>query len=183
MRFPQIEKAIKTANATNINNGLMEYKFFEYAFGERGTYISHELIWEIVDGLTTIINQTAGLFEYIVAPEPSGHTWGLLLGHTLKKDVIILRNQTSSHDGKTKIIINGYSKKYLQFHSFNPGAKVIIVDDIISTGETLKNIIENITSSIVAVYSIYSKANKHREIMHQYQIPVYMLVEEVTLDV
>lgn len=181
MKFQEIEKAIKTANSIYINTAKKEYNFLEYAFGEHGTHIPYKLTKEIVDGLSYIINKTVDCFDYIVAPEPGGHTWGLLLGHVLEKDVMILRNQLTGINSSQKLVINGYSQKNLIFQPMDPTAKVIIVDDVISSGTTLKSIITNISATINGIYCIYSKSGEYHKIMHQYQIPIHVLVDGGTL--
>jgi len=177
MKFPEIEKAVIEASPISINDKNEFYEFYEYAFGEHGTHVPHSLVKEVVLGFSNLINEIVDDFDLIVSPEPGGHSWGLLLGHLLQKDVIVLRNHAVGVNRSSKIVINGYSKKQLNYTPVNPESKVIVVDDIISSGATLQNIIENVSASILGIYAIYSKGNRHREIMNRYNIPIHVLVE------
>jgi len=177
MKFQEIEKAVSSANLICINKAGKKYNFFEYAFGEHGTNIPYTLTKEIVEGLSYIINKTVDYFDYILAPEPGGHTWGLLLGHMLQKDVMILRNRSTGINYSQKLIINGYSQKNIIFQPMDPTSEVIIVDDIISSGETLKSIIKNTPATINGIYCIYSKNAKHHKIVQKYKIPIHVLAE------
>jgi adenine phosphoribosyltransferase len=177
MKFQEIEKAVKNASSISINTSGKQYNFFKYSFGEHGTHIPYTLTIEIVEGLSDIINRTVDYFDYIVSPEPGGHTWGLLLGSVLKKDVIIIRNQTTDIDCSEKLVINGYSQKQLIFPSISPEKKVIIIDDVISSGATLRSIVENTSASINGIYCIYSKNSEYQKIINEYAIQIHVLTE------
>lgn len=175
--YPHIKQAIKDASVIKIGNGNnSKYKFMKYPFGEMGTHLSHELTNEIVYGFSSLIKQTKCNFDIIVSPEPGGHTWGILLGHIFQKDVVILRNKIVYDKNSSKLIINAYSKKYIQYPKIDSSLNVIIVDDVISSGITIMDIVENIEANIIGIFAIYSKSKSTYNMLKNKKIPIDVIV-------
>lgn len=180
MKFPELRKAIKLAKTIKIplpKSGF--YKFKVFSFGERGTKISAELLKEITEGMCKLAKQFPR-FDYIVSPEPGGHIWGSLVALCLRKPIHILRERSSQE--KTEIEVKRktlYYKWSLYFSNFRKGDKVLIVDDIVSTGGALETIIETLNSFsviIVGVLAIYPKSKRYKRLEQKYSLPIRFLI-------
>lgn len=78
--YASLSESIRKARNVRIyKNKDTAYDFKLYPFGERGTYIAPELIREITHNLADAVTEQFPDFDYIVSPEPGGHTWGCWL--------------------------------------------------------------------------------------------------------
>ena len=182
MYCPEIQSEIKNAQIVKINNAGTDYQFSEYAFGEHGTLVNVALINEIVSGLTKLITETAPNFDLLVAPVPGGHAWGLALGYSLQKDILILRTHDVAVGNRNTVIINGYSRKHLCYTPIAKNLQIIIVDDVISSGATLADMVHHFQGQVVGAYAIYTKSFSKLQLSEKYQIPFYALVDESEME-
>lgn len=174
----KLKEEIKSAKILNLN----DYKFKVFSFGERGQKLDYELIKEIAEKLSKSIKSDFQKFDYILSPEPGGHLWGSLVSLNLKKDINILRLHPSNEKGEVKVFRKtAYNNNQLFFNKFKKGDKVVILDDIISSGSTLKSIIEMLRKHkiiIVGIQTILTRTNKYQEIEKKYNIPIKFLENE-----
>ena len=103
-KFPELRKAIEKAHSIELPLPRSRtYNFKVYAFGERGTKISPELMKETVSGLCDSIKENFLDFDYLVAPEPNGHVWASLVAYELGKPLNILRRQPVCEEGELEV--------------------------------------------------------------------------------
>ncbi len=173
-----LKEAIKSAKTLNLNN----YKFKTFSFGERGGRMEYELLNEITKKLSRSIKSNFKNFDYILSPEPGGHLWGSLVSFDLKKDINILRLNPSNQEKEIKVTRKtAYNNNQLFFSKFKKGDRVVIIDDIISSGSTLKSIIKMLNAQklvVVGVQVILVRTNKYQEIEKKYNVPVKFLEQE-----
>ncbi|BAZ23708.1 adenine phosphoribosyltransferase [Kalymmatonema gypsitolerans NIES-4073] len=139
-----------------------KYKFAKYSFGEEGTYIVPELMREIKQGLLHLYKDLEVEADYIVSTEPGAHLWGLLLAEKLGKPLNIIRTQNPRIPQNEKLYEQrtGYCVRNLQFENFAKGDRVVIVEDVISTGATIRvivNTLESLSVEVLGVISIFRK--------------------------
>ena len=110
--------------------------------------------------ITTLINDADGFhqaiddmcdkvkdidFDVIAGAEARGFIFGAAMAYKMHKPLVLIRKK-----GKlpTKVITQQYDLEYgtstLEMHvdSFKPGAKVLVVDDLLATGGTLEAMIK-----------------------------------------
>ena len=136
---------------------------------------------EISNGLYKSIKKNFSDFGYIVSPEPGGHTWGFLVALQLRKPINVLRYQPSYKTEEKEVPRKtGYYQHNLYFNGFKKGDKVLIVNDVVSTGGTLETIInalEKIGVKPVGVQVIYAKSDAYKKIEEKYSIPIKFLAK------
>ena len=179
-KFPHLRAAIERAKVIELPQpGSKTYKFRTFAFGERGTMVDHNLVEEVSDGLCASIRENFEDFDYIVAPEPGGHTWGILVASKLGKSINILRSQPSYEESETEVQRKtGYYQQNLYFNHFQSGDKVLVIDDVVSTGGTLDTILETFGSIGVipiGVQVIYAKSDDYKKLEQKHSIPIRFL--------
>lgn len=179
-KYPKLRKAIKEAKTIELaRNGSKVYKFKIFSFGERGTKISKELLNEITHGLSDSINNNFSNFDYIVAPEPGGHTWGMAVASQLNKNLNILQMQPSFEKEELEVSRKtGYYQHNLYFNNLKKGDKVLILDDVVSTGGTLRTLIKNLREirvKIEGVQVIFAKSEKYKQIEKEFSIKIAYL--------
>lgn len=155
-RFHFLKKSIENANKIQINLSIDHtYEFNMYEFGERGQFLSSGLIREVAFGLAISIQNHVKYTCCIVSPEPGGHLWGSMVALLLNCPLVIIRMHPSCQNGETDILIeNGYSKRKYYFPRMDNIKRIVIVDDVISTGSTLLSISEHIKKSNISIEHI-----------------------------
>ncbi|WP_379159744.1 phosphoribosyltransferase [Paenibacillus sp. sgz5001063] len=174
------ESISKAKNVRIYKNKETAYDFKLYPFGERGTYIDPELISEITDSLTESITVEFPAFDYIVSPEPGGHTWGMLAAYKLMKPMNILRLSTELYDNYEVSIRRetAYNENYIYFDGFTAGDRVLLLDDVISSGATIRCIaqqMDHMGIQLVGVQAILAKGEFYKQLETDIGVPVRFL--------
>lgn len=194
-KFPHLTMAIKDAPQlliTNKRSGA-PYLFAAFPCGELGCDINHDLITEISEGLFEMIQKLKLNFDYIVCL-PSGDKWVFPIASKLKKDVKRFYERTGelrySRDtedflrlpSEKRICVKTmiYYKKYLYFRgNIKPDDKVLIIDDVVSTGETMRTVIEKLKEwglNVIGVLCIVAKGQQYKKVIEdQLKVPVHYL--------
>lgn len=159
------------------------YNFKLYPFGERGTFLTPELISEVTESLAKDIAENFSDFDYIVSPEPGGHTWGMLVAYRLGKPTNILRMSNNEKYEEFRICIKretAYNENYIYFDHFLEGDRVLLLDDVISSGSTVCCIAEQLNSmgvKIAGMQAILVKGEGYKRIEQTYGFPVNFLAK------
>ncbi|WP_150269402.1 phosphoribosyltransferase [Paenibacillus tepidiphilus] len=177
----KLSQSISSAKSVRIHKDKdTVYDFKLYPFGERGTYIEPELISEITERLAADIEDRFPAFDYIVSPEPGGHTWGMLAAYRLGKPMNILRLSTELYDNYEVCIKRetAYNENYIYFDGFKAGDRVLLLDDVISSGATIRCIARQFADmgvELVGVQAILAKGEHYRKLEADLQVPVVFL--------
>lgn len=179
--YERLNQSISTAKNVKIyKNKDTTYDFKLYPFGERGTNIEPGLIREITDNLAIRITEQFPAFDYIVSPEPGGHTWGMLAAYKLMKPMNILRLSTELYENFEVCIKRetAYNENYIYFDGFNAGDRVLLLDDVISSGATIRAIANQLAEMgihLIGVQAILAKGKHYKSLEADYGIPVHFL--------
>src|SRR3989344_10593 len=164
VKFPHLKYAIREAKTIELPQlGRKKYLFKTFSFGERGARLSAELLREITQGLLSSIKKNFPKFDYIASPEPGGHTWGSIVAYSLGKAINTVRSNPSYSRGEIEIRREtAYYHHNLYFSHFKKGDKVLIVDDIVSSGGTLETLLSTLKKLgvvVIGVQVIYAKTD------------------------
>lgn len=168
-KFPELlESILKCPMKMEKNNRRDdEYLFHIFPFGELGSLVGYSLIKEIVEGLTEKIREFGNSFDYI-ACLGTGDKWATLIAIELGVDVNrIPERETGLPSEKHVHLQTLLYDKDLYFRDFKAGDKVIIIDDVISTGETMATIVKTLRKmgvTVMAVFCIAVKGLGYRKI-------------------
>ncbi len=170
-----ILEAIEKAQTIDVEG----YKFTKYPFGEEGNYLSLELIQDIKEEFLKLYKELQEP-DYIVSTEPGSHTWGLLLSSVVGKPLNIIRVKDSKlpTNESLKEQRTGYCVRNLYFDNFQKGDSVIILEDVISTGNTIKTIIETLSPRGINFSGVLCIIRKGLDDLDKYGIPIKPIVEE-----
>lgn len=176
-----LENSITGAKTVKIvKDSTTTYDFKLYPFGERGTFIQPELTEEITNHLSSSITDNFSNFDYIVSPEPGGHTWGMLAAHQLRKPINILRLSTSLYKDFQICVRRetAYNENYICYDGFKEGDRVLLVDDVISSGATIRSIAEQFGKmkvELIGVQAILAKGDHYVKLESDLNVPVHVL--------
>lgn len=156
-----LKTAIASAEAKELHGTRGAYRFERFSFGERGSTLDKDLIVRVGVGLAHQISRLSHPFDYIVAPEPGGHTWGLLTAFLLGTSLRIVRLATEYFEAAVPVTAtSAYTIKTFDFSNFQSGDRVVLIDDVISSGGTLRAICAALFSAnvqIAGVHCVYAK--------------------------
>ncbi|MFL2959520.1 MAG: hypoxanthine/guanine phosphoribosyltransferase [Candidatus Thalassarchaeaceae archaeon] len=83
--------------------------------------------------------------DLIVSVEAMGLPLLAAVGEASGKPTVVIRKRSYGMEGEVKVNVStGYSKSTTYINDIKPGERILIVDDVISTGGTLEPILETI---------------------------------------
>jgi adenine phosphoribosyltransferase len=163
-----------------------EYNYFIHPVSDGVPEIKPELIREIVGHIIRIADLDV---DKIVTVEAMGIPIGIALSLITDIPLVIIRKRKYGLSGEIEVSqITGYSKSQLFLNDVRPGDRVIIVDDVISTGGTLLATLGGLRAAgaevkdIVVVIQRGEGADKLRSLGHKIKTMVKVEVgpEKVT---
>lgn len=181
MIIAEINQKIESPMCDIINlqaTGKDTYAFHLFAFGERGTFLKTKTIQEIATKMVEGIQKHCKDFDYIICPEPGGNQWGVVCGFLLKKDVNIIRRYASYPTSLKIRRITRYNEEDLYISAAKRGDRIVVVDDVISGGGTLRSILDGLRSlgcSTSMVQVIAVKGETYQDLQKEYEIPISYL--------
>jgi len=125
-------------------------------------------------------------FDKIVTIEAMGIPLATSLSLRTEKPFVIIRKRSYGLEGE--IVVEqktGYSKSNLYINGLKKGDKIVIVDDVLSTGGTLKavlKILDKIGVIIKGICIVVDKGNNAKKIQEKYKVDINVLVNIEVID-
>lgn len=177
-RYPYLAKDVANAPVIKLAGG--KYRFHIFSIGERGTKLEPELISEVVDGLLEKVKPYIKDLDYIVTIEPGGNQWAVAVAHELKIPLIVFRERSSGLGDETKVYQNTLLyRRNLYLRGVRSGDKVVVLDDVVSTGGTIRMIISALKkqgAEIKGVFCIITKGEAYKSIEKKEKVSVEWLI-------
>ncbi len=155
-----------------------EYNYFVHPITDGVPEIKPELLDEVID---EIKNHLVRDYDKIVAIEAMGLPIGAVLAVEVKKPLVIIRKKSYGLNGEVSVEqITGYSKSQLFINGLEPHDKVIVVDDVISTGGTLKAVLNSLIEmgvDIVHVIVVIEKGDSKIQVEQETGVEIKTLVK------
>ena len=143
-----IQKSLKKSPVIKKNN----YYYFINPLTDGIPSIEPELLQEIT---SHIVKNTDMNVDKIVSIEAMGIPIGTSLSLKTGIPLSIIRKRKYGLDGETAVSQStGYSKGELYINGIENGDRVIVVDDVISTGGTLKSVIKALLNIGVTICNV-----------------------------
>jgi adenine phosphoribosyltransferase len=157
------------------------YDFRRFSFGEFGTHVSARLLCEVVDALASSIETHSPRADRIVSPEPGGAPWGMALAaRTCLPICIVRRRPTGSPDEYELRRRSAYSDEPLYLDVSQPFGRVVVVDDVISSGGTLDSIVRAVVRHggiVVGAHVILARGTGREKLARRADVPVLSLAD------
>ncbi len=139
-----------------------DYPYFINAISDGNPQITQELLDEVVHGISSSIKVDCDL---IIAPEAMGIPYATAVTMRTGIPFQILRKKRHNLPGEIEIVGHtGYSESNFYLNFLEKGTRVLIIDDVISTGGTLKAIVEKLREIGVVVQATVVVLNKSNDI-------------------
>lgn len=152
--------------ATVIHRG--DYPYFIHPLSDGIPAIQPALLKEVVEAMTAVADLDC---DTIVTPEAMGLPLGTALSLRTGLPLNVIRKRSYGLDGEVELEQQtGYGKGKLYLNSVKAGEKVLVIDDVLSTGGTLKAMVQGLRSlkveigDVVIVFEKGSREELEREL-------------------
>jgi len=162
---------------------LNGYEYFIHPISDGVPEVDPALLKEVINGLS-------GIFEFecdlILTPEAMGIHLAAPLSMTVGVSYSVIRKRSYGLPGEICISkTTGYSKNEMFINGVRKGMRIVIVDDVISTGGTLRSIIDavrNAGADVVGILSVFDKSSDPKELEVSLKVPVRTLMRIRTVN-
>jgi adenine phosphoribosyltransferase len=114
-----------------------EYRYVVHPVTDGIPLVEPELLREIVDGIIQLVD--LGGVDKIVAPEAMGIHHATALSLETGVPFVVVRKRPYGFDDEIAVHqTTGYAEGELYVNGVRPGDRVVVVDDVFSTGGTLR---------------------------------------------
>ena len=157
-----------------------EYDYVIHPITDGVPCITPELLREVTDAMKKHI-KNCGKFDRIVTMEAMGIPLAASLSLDLGIPFTIIRKRQYGLPGEVSVEqVTGYSKSKMYINGLKKGDTVILVDDVLSTGGTLKAVLyvlKEIGVNVKGVFIAVYKGTCKEQIMKEYNIPITTIVD------
>jgi adenine phosphoribosyltransferase len=162
-----------------------DYDYVIHPITDGVPYIAPELLKEVTDELKKHIKR-CGKFDRIVTMEAMGIPLASALSLDMGIPFTIIRKREYGLPGEVSIEqVTGYSKSKMYINGLKKGDTIILVDDVLSTGGTLKAVLYVLKEMGVIVKGVFIAINKgccKEEITKIYNVPITTIVDIEVVD-
>jgi adenine phosphoribosyltransferase len=141
----------------------------------------------LLDNVTSIIIETGNMdCDKIIAAEAMAIPLGVALSLRIGKPYVVIRKRQYGIPGEVSIEqITGYSKSSMYVNGAYEGDRVLIVDDVLSTGGTLRAMIQAlriIGAQIVDTVIVFNKNKNKKELEKELDLEIKTLLDVDVVD-
>ncbi len=154
------------------------YQYFVHPLTDGANAIEPLLLEEVT---LDLMKESAFDCDKIVTVEAMGIPLATLLSHKTRKPFVIIRKRQYNLPGEVEITAStGYSKNNLYINGLEPGERVIIVDDVLSTGGTLVQTVRTLRDvckvEVKEIHLIFNKHEHPEEIEAAVGLPINVML-------
>jgi adenine phosphoribosyltransferase len=154
-----------------------DYDYFVHPLTDGVPRVSPQLLAEAIDALASRAPRD---FDVIVTAEAMGIPMAAGLSMRLQKPYAIVRKRSYGLEGEVAVEQRtGYSQSTLYVNGVDQGDKILLVDDVVSTGGTLRAVAEAAKrkgAKVVQVLVVFSKLRDLRPLALELGAPVSALM-------
>jgi len=162
-----------------------DYSYVVHPITDGVPEIKPELLNEVVEEMHKLIS-ICGSFDKIVTIEAMGIPLASALSLKMKIPFVIIRKRSYGLPNEVNVEqTTGYSKSKLYINGLDKGDKIIIVDDVLSTGGTLLAVISTLKKIgviIKGIFIVVDKGNVAKNLMEKFKIKIDILINIDVVD-
>ena len=156
---------------------FQDYDYFVFSIADGIPTVQPDLFEEVIDAMAGMIE---GQYDRIVTVEAMGiHLAAGLSLKTGKPFTIIRKRKYSLPDEKEFEQVTGYSSRKMYINGLKRGDRIVLVDDLISTGGTITGILHALNQmgvEVVDVIIVIDKGTGRRKVEETFGIKIKTLV-------
>jgi len=162
-----------------------DYDYVIHPITDGVPYIKSELLKEVANEIQKLI-KNCGKIDRIVTMEAMGIPIASAISLKMNIPFTIIRKREYGLPGEVSVQqVTGYSKSKLYINGLKKGDRIVIVDDVLSTGGTLKAVItvlKKIGVIIKGIFIAIDKGNVAEKIKEEYDVTIHILVNIDVID-
>ncbi|MBC64626.1 MAG: adenine phosphoribosyltransferase [Euryarchaeota archaeon] len=130
-----------------------EYPYFIHPISDGIPRMDAEVLRATRDLIVESVDWTN--IDLIVTVEAMGLPLLAAVGDATGKPTVVIRKRSYGMEGETRVDVStGYSQSTVYINDIKPGERILIVDDVISTGGTLEPLLETLENMGVILQDI-----------------------------
>lgn len=157
-----------------------EYYYIIHPITDGVPMITPALLKEVTEGLKKEIKKV-GKIDRIVTMEAMGIPLASVLSLELGIPFTIIRKREYGLPGEVSVEqVTGYSKAKLYINGLKKGDRIVIVDDVLSTGGTLRAVLtalDKLGVSVKGVFIAIDKGECKKEICDSFDVDLFCLIK------
>ena len=162
-----------------------DYQYIIHPITDGVPEIRNDLLIEVVNEMHKLIKK-CGQIDKIVTMEAMCIPLATALSLKMKIPFVIIRKRTYGLPGEIDVEqTTGYSKSKLYINGLKPKDKIVIVDDVLSTGGTLSAVVSALKNLCVVIKGIYIAINKGkavRDLIEKYDVNLQVIIDIDVVD-
>ena len=138
-----------------------DYDYFVHPITDGIPQMEPELLEEVIASITEIGDMDC---DKIVAAEAMAIPLGVALSMRIDKPYVVIRKRQYGLPGEVSVTqVTGYSKSNMFVNGIIKGDRVLIVDDVLSTGGTLRAVVQALRAIGAEILDTVIVFNKHED--------------------
>lgn len=154
-----------------------DYDYFVHPITDGIPQMEPELLQEVITKITEVGNMDC---DKIVAAEAMAIPLGVALSMKIDRPYVVIRKRRYGLPGEVSVKqVTGYSKADMFVNGISRGDRVLIVDDVLSTGGTLRavvNALRGIGAEIVDTVIVFNKHEDKRAVEDELDMEIKTLM-------
>lgn len=155
-----------------------DYQYFVHPITDGIPRMNPALLREVLDGLVRVADLHC---DVILAPEAMGIPLAVPISLRVGIPYAVVRKRKYCLPGEVSVRqVTGYSEKEMYINDIQPGDRVVIIDDVISTGGTLRAIVmalRGLGAEVVDVVIVVEKVGHREQLEEELGLTIKTLVK------
>lgn len=160
-----------------------EYEYFVHPITDGIPPGSPEVLEEVVDEIVRVGDWDC---DYVASAESMGFPLAAAVSLRIRKPYVFFRKRTYGLPGEVSVAqVTGYGKANLFLNALEPGDRIVFVDDVVSTGGTLRAIVEALRGMgvrLVDVVIVFEKTRERERLEGEIGLPIKTLLKVDVVD-
>jgi len=175
----KLKKSLKNCPVVKKGN----YDYFVHPITDGIPQMEPELLQEVISNIIEVGNMDC---DKIVAAEAMAIPLGVALSLRIDRPYVIIRKRQYGLPGEVSVEqVTGYSKSNMFVNGINKGDRVLIVDDVLSTGGTMRALVtalRKIGAEIIDTVIVFNKHKNKKELEEELGLELKTLLDVDVID-
>lgn len=179
-KYPMLIEAVTQSPSFEIRGrGGKPYRVDAFPFGQYSHFMKADLIHEVTKTLAAKVKAFGKNFNYLADIYPGGVVWGSAVALDVGVSKQTLWEKPTGLDGEIEIVVGGPHGRNLYFRNFSVGDRIVLLDDVISTTNTVGAVVRAFRERgllVDDVFCIVAKGEGYKQLEHALGLSIHALL-------